>query len=256
MSSHTSLLRQALQLSSVCRLWREAALLATPELMKLQRLWPSSELPPRYLSPLLGRLVSGCHIVLEEALLTSATAPSFLEVAQPVQLTADWCSEPTSNAVGVALASCPFLTHVECWSSPPPHSFPWHLRVLEVRIKEEDASVGQQAGTLVTSLQSLPSLKKLTLAIEAWEFDLHAEQVCFAGLPALHQLVVECEEVCGEGEFSLSALGVAEELGVEVQLHVWFGSADSHAEARESLWRALARTAPLSLLRLGSSGCG
>ena len=79
----SELLHVAVQLSTVCRSWRRAA----ADAVSVTHLRPRSDLPPRYLSPLLGSLVSGCDTVkLCLPLLAAPTVPQFLEIAQPAQL--------------------------------------------------------------------------------------------------------------------------------------------------------------------------
>ena len=280
----SQLLRQSLVLCATSRLWREAALLVLPSLLAGRTLQLDETLQPHFLTQLLGQLLHGSHIILAEPLLTAPNVPNFLEVARPAVLSVQWHGlgdregEPaTRDAVGAILASCSSLSELRCQTSPPLHSFPPHLLALEVILRTEElsdqgddldsteaaSSLQQQA-----SLQGLLSLETLTIWMRAPYGVRLCEHISFRDLSALRQLVITLD-CLGQPYyhtaqarlpvFDLTALGLAEARGIQVQLQVHFRVANyvstDYCTAREELWRSLARVTPLSQLSFSFNSC-
>ena len=125
----SAVLRQALQLAATCRLWRQAAIQATQALGLM--VVPGSAVPPQYLSPLLGDLVTGCNLQLTGPILLATYLSRFLDLARPTGLSvtgADLCSK---RAV-VSLASATSVRVLVCLDELLPQHWPPDLESLTV----------------------------------------------------------------------------------------------------------------------------
>ena len=114
---------------------------------------------PKYLSPLLGELVSGCRIHPEHHALAAATLPRFLELARPAAVRAKGL-QPFSSALAAVLAGCTSLRVLAFQYGLLLSVWPPNLVDLTLELADRP-QIG--ASRLVGSLRSLPRLTGLAL---------------------------------------------------------------------------------------------
>ena len=153
--SDTAVLRTAVCLASVCQQWRMAAAQAVHT--RGLDLWLRYNMPPCYLTPLLGDLVQGCRSIrMSASLLLAPVAPSFLGRVQPAELAVGWVAQRKLAAVADILASCMWLRALDCSTLLP--TYPPDLQCLTMcpgpHLYTADAC---------SSLHELFSLTELTL---------------------------------------------------------------------------------------------
>ena len=246
----------AVRLASVCRQWRQAA----ADAISKTHLRPRSDLPPQYLSPLLGQLVAGCNTIeLTEPLLAMPNVLRFLEVALPVQLLIgdEWPYAGSAQhiaAVGAALARCTSVQRLRCPDQLLPPTWPPNLQDLTTGCLYHPYYEERLRRALLQSLQGLPCLARLTLRHFGGLEAVLAQPDCFAGLTALRQLIVHLQTLCGMQLLGITSLSAAVSRGIWVGLHLerlWPSSQDMSGP-RQALWVALAQGSRLSRLQVNA----
>ena len=256
-SRDTPKLALAVQLASVCRLWRQAAAIAGHSTPQLEHLC-AFDAAQGYLSPLLAELGAGRRtLLLSDVALTGPTGVTYLELARPGELrvynSAVGCTDP-----GATLARCLSLRRLSCSAGLLPSAFPPRLQALHVELpmgqRSQDGALAcrQQTSVLLSSLQALPELAELSLQYQtSSSLPEHALQLP----PALRSLNFSFEYRFRDSVGSLAALQQAAAQGIKVALQVrlWeelyeeFSSADMGR-----LWAALAHLPKSAKLKLSA----
>ena len=236
-------LTRAVQLATVSRLWRQAAVLAAADMHDLDTLCFDADLEAQELSPLLADLARGRHLVMRVPLLTMHTMPSFLDRARPRLLTAQG-PEDASAAVAALLSGCTSLDALQTHSLKLA-SLPASLRTLDVDFHRLSWPE-QQVAQVLHSLEGLHRLEMLTLRFQQSSVALG---VPLPTLPALRQLEVHINAsgLGSLGVYQLSALAAAAAVGARVVLS--FVLTDS-AEDWQRLCSSMAGLSVLDELRL------
>ena len=246
----TSRLRTAVQLATVCSAWREASAHACQAWAQSSlSLSPRDEHLPQCLSPLLGRLVSGCRSMwLDAGLLTAPNVAPFLELAKPQHLAASSWIKENDAAVGAVLATCPYLLDLSCHNGLVPTAFPPRLRSLMVDLNNTDAPTVE---TLLQRVAALGSLSELRLLFTQSDSCVPEH---LPAMPFLRELTLSIshgpdETPCLLGLQDAAAQGIT--IGLDVHLFdCEEEDGEMPAEARERLWAALAKLPTLSSLCL------
>ena len=251
----SGLLRLAVQLSTVCRSWRQAAAHA----VTVVDVRPNYYMPPQYLSSLLGHLVAGCNAMeLSTPLLASSQAPQFLEIAQPGQLLVRdrqhfvGSSHQHNAAVGKALARCSSVRVLTISAQLQPTAWPPNLQSLKTGClwHLNPAERLYRATSLLQSLQGLSCLAQLTLGHFAGLEAILAEPDCFAGLTALRELTVHLNRLHAAPSFSTTSLSAAASHGVHVGISLELSWSSDALPTRLALWAGLADCSNLSRLHI------
>ena len=251
-SGATRLLRQALWLAVVCRQWREAVAPATVSVLAghapngyelhyprgARQLLPDPRMPPRFLSPLLGELVTGLpSITLHWPLLASADALRFLEIARPELLYACTGYEATE---GVDLSSCTSLLRLYCFGDIMPTGLPPGLQQFTLYEGCGLPFDTRMARALMADLCVLEQLTTLVLIWGRREAGVLLRAVdCWQGFPALQKVTFR---ICCTNEtrrFRFKALRHLNTRGISVELCLELCLEDYDQPTLE-LWHSLA----------------
>ena len=242
-------LRTAIILAATCRHWRQAAAEAMRSLAPDLELVVEPDTPTKYLSPLLGELVCGCHaIFIKEPQVMAPTLPRFLALARPAQFS-PWAPrwpQRDADALGALLAQCTEVRAMRC-TCEPFASWPSNLEALRMHLGSE-RSVRELTGGL-RGLSRLTSLRLSDLGGDGAA--VLGEAACFEGLHALRKLKVNFVylpplPLCFAGLAAAAARGVQVTLSLEV---VW------DSKHRRPLWAALAGCPDLHCLKLSVTCC-
>ena len=252
----SAVLARALQLASVCTLWREAAVHAARSLPELD-LYTHRNLQPQYLSPLLAALVAGRRSMRMDSSLFDWHLARFLELTGIVELTlcgwwtpyedeAGWLGSWTTLRRLSVLNYSPGLV----WDGIMPSAFPNGLQSLTMSFG--GSPVHHEAGELLERLQGLPALAELHLAfLKSQDLPEHIPH-----LPLLRRLTVSFQLGPDTQSVSLPALQRAMQ-GVSLVLEVRITSSDSdqgyicpRSAERARVWAALAQVPSLQELHL------
>ena len=246
-------LAAAVQLASVCKDWRAAAVQAFAALPDAT-MQPRSSLAPGYLSPLLADLARGRHIALHSPLLAALTVPAFLQRARLASLITMGLM-PGADFED-ALAGNTSLRRLSYWDIDEPHCswygcrLPPGLHSLVMHLRGNGAS--REAAALLQRVHCLLSLTDLTLCLSIWELELPAPSLLQLG--HLKQLIVCIEYHVGCVFVDLSALQAAARQGVRVAIRVTMDLSSYEPAAMfgdtRPLWAGLAQVALLDQLHL------
>ena len=245
----TALLRAAVNLASVCRAWRAAAVQAVQAWPSLD-LAPDAWLWPAYLSPLLADLVKERHMVLPCPLLTASEAASFVERASPQRLhahgptTASW-------AVGQSLTHCTCLREVVLTGGLVPSRFPRSLQFLVVAIEGIWGNVGLEY--VLQCVAGLHELQELKLLVS---FDaISVPELYIPRLPCRHLTLCLTHGLASklQGVQNLCGLETLAAEDIRIAFDIRLTHPSELSTHRQQLWAALAQGPSLQQLRITNS---
>ena len=244
-------LAAAVQLASMCKAWRAAAVQACAALPDLS-VQPFSSLAPGYLSHLLADLARGRHIALHSPLLAAPTVPAFLQRARLASLST--MGPMPGAAFEDALAGNTSLRRLSYWDGIEAFGtwygcrLPPGLHSLDVHLRGNGAS--REAAALLQRVHSLPSLTELTLGLSSWELELPAPSRLQLG--HLKQLIVCIEYHVGCVDFSALQAAAGQAVSVAIRVTMDLSSYDPAAMFGDThpLWAGLAQVALLDQLHL------
>ena len=249
-------LARATQLASVCKLWRQAAVLAMEAHGEL-RLEPKPDTEPCLLTTLVADLAHVCHLYLYSGFLAASPVPAFLERAQLAGLETSG-PPPEGAAFSKALAACTPLKRLT-YEDETALSVTWSSIQLPPSLCSLDAYIcgiggDYEAANVLGSVQHLPCLTQLNLSVSgSFTMTIAAPGL---QLDQLKQLNVRLEfraDISGAEHWDLSALRLAAVQGVQVALTISVDSsvsADATAEQRQQRWGGLSKLSLLEQLQL------
>ena len=281
-----AVLARAVQLSSVCKLWRQAALLAAGTLpqLDLHCSGTSTIADAQWLTPLLADLLTGRRLHLCGPLHDAPNVPgkvcqlcgvpavdrawpqhadvlcpaAFLQRAKPTALTTGR-TPPASAEFWDTLEAlaCSSLRHFGFGDADEDGTwagcaFPARLRSLGAYLS--GAGAAWNAAEMLQSAQDLACLERLSLAVcDTFEMKITAPQL---RLSHLKELKLDLEFKNGADCWDLSALHAARQgVRVAVTITVDPGGANFTSKRTQILWRSLAQVPLLDELHLKDYLC-